>query len=260
MLHCYFNNGRYIVIKNNLTLFHFCYDIDEFSYSVLYCISLHELIGLQELKCPIEHEYVVSMRVCLEYLRRSLFSRGGIRLEQTDLSKECHDLSQSAGWHEKDCYFNNGKTVRVVQCIKIMMRRGRCECSDWLTCVPKPARRVLRHQIDAAASSLNRWHPIFPTAHYSDGPLFRRPIVPTAHYSDQLLSYKVYNIFTSVHKITLKTVSLVERWNPQSDKLAHFLSDRNTAPSLAWYVYCRSFFTSIRRAIGRWLCRKSTLD
>ena len=56
--------------------------------------------------------------------------------------------------------------------------------------------------------------PIIPTAHWSDGPLFRRPIVPTAHYSDQLLAYKVYNIFTSVHKITLKTVSLVERWNP----------------------------------------------
>ena len=71
------------------------------------------------------------------------------------------------------------------------------------------------------------------TSHFSDSPLFRRPIVPTAHYSDQLLSYKVYNIFTSVHEITLKTVSLVERWNPQSDKLAHFLSDRNTAPSLA---------------------------
>ena len=75
--------------------------------------------------------------------------------------------------------------------------------------------------------------PIIPTAHWSDGLLFRRPIVPTAHYSDQLLAYKVYNIFTSVHKITLKTVSLVERWNPQSDKLAHFLSDTNTAPSLA---------------------------
>ena len=83
MLHCYFNNGRYIVIKNYLTLFHFCFEINEFSYSVLYCISLHELIGLQELKCYIEHEYVVLMRVCIEYLRRSLFSRGGIRLEQT---------------------------------------------------------------------------------------------------------------------------------------------------------------------------------
>ena len=33
--------------------------------------------------------------------------------------------------------------------------------------------------------------------------------------------------------IALCLVSLVERWNPQSDKLAHFLSDRNTAPSLA---------------------------
>ena len=83
MLHCYFNNGRYIVIKNYLTLFHFCYEINEFSYSVLNCISLHELISLQELKCYIEHECVVLMRVCLEYLRRSLFSRGGIRLEQT---------------------------------------------------------------------------------------------------------------------------------------------------------------------------------
>ena len=83
MLHCYFNNGTYIVIKNYLTLFHFCYEINEFSNYVLYCISLHELIGLQELKCYNEHEYVVLMRVCLEYLRRSLFSRGGIRLEQT---------------------------------------------------------------------------------------------------------------------------------------------------------------------------------
>ena len=83
MLHCYFNNGRYIVTKNYLTLFHFCYEINGFSYSVLYCISLHELIGLQELKCYIEHECVMLMRVCLEYLRRSLFSRGGIRLEQT---------------------------------------------------------------------------------------------------------------------------------------------------------------------------------
>ena len=81
MLHCYFNNARYIVIKNYLTLFHFCYEINEFRYSVLYCISLHELISLQELKCYIE--CVVLMRVCLEYLRRSLFSRGGIRLEQT---------------------------------------------------------------------------------------------------------------------------------------------------------------------------------
>ena len=83
MLHCYFNNGRYIVIKNYLTLFYFCDEINEFSYSVLYCIRLHELISLQELKCYIEHECVVLMRGCLEYLRRSLFSRGGIRLEQT---------------------------------------------------------------------------------------------------------------------------------------------------------------------------------
>ena len=109
MLHCFFNNGSHIVIKNDLTLFHFCYEINEFSYSVLYCISLHEFISLQELKCYIEHECVVLMRVCLEYLRRSLFLRGGIRLEQSDLSKECHDLSQSADWHEKDCYFNNLK-------------------------------------------------------------------------------------------------------------------------------------------------------
>ena len=83
MLHCYFNNGRYIAIKNYLILFHFCHEINEFSYSVLYCISLHGLIRLQELKCYIEHECVVLMRVCLEYLRRSLFSRGGLRLEQT---------------------------------------------------------------------------------------------------------------------------------------------------------------------------------
>ena len=40
--------------------------------------------------------------------------------------------------------------------IKIMMRRGRCECSDWLKCVPKAARPVLRCQIDVVASSLNR--------------------------------------------------------------------------------------------------------
>ena len=104
---CYFNNGRYIVIKNHLTLFHFFYEINEFSYLVLYCISL------QELKCYIEHECVVLMRACLEYMRRRLFSRGSIRLgTNSDLSKECHDLSQSAGWHEKDCYFNNGKSVR----------------------------------------------------------------------------------------------------------------------------------------------------
>ena len=68
MLHCYFNNGRYNVIKNYLTLFHFCYEINEFSYSVLYSISWHELISLQELKCYtcIEHECVVLMRVCLD--------------------------------------------------------------------------------------------------------------------------------------------------------------------------------------------------
>ena len=79
MLHCYFNNGRYIVtllVKNYLTLFHFCYETNEISYSVLYCISLHELISLQELECYIEHERAVD-------LRRSLFSRGGSKLEQT---------------------------------------------------------------------------------------------------------------------------------------------------------------------------------
>ena len=110
MLHCYFNNGRYIVIKNYLTLFHFCYEMNEFSYSVLYCISLHKLISLQDLNvtCPLSYHtwifdlmssrnmylfnaYIYTyillnvnvLRVCLEYLRRSLFSRGGIRLEQT---------------------------------------------------------------------------------------------------------------------------------------------------------------------------------
>ena len=81
MLHCYFeNNGRYIVIKKYLTLFHFCYEMNEYSYSVLYCISLHGLISLQDLNVTLN---VNVLRVCLEYLRRSLFSRGGIRLEQT---------------------------------------------------------------------------------------------------------------------------------------------------------------------------------
>ena len=28
---------------------------------------------------------------------------------------------------------------RRLYCIKFLMRRGRCECSDWPTCVPKPA-------------------------------------------------------------------------------------------------------------------------
>ena len=37
-----------------------------------------------------------------------------------------------------------------------MMRRGRCEFSDWWTRVQKPVRCVLRRQIDADASSLNR--------------------------------------------------------------------------------------------------------
>ena len=37
-----------------------------------------------------------------------------------------------------------------------MTRCVRCECSDWLTCVPKPAGRVLRRQIGVGASSLNR--------------------------------------------------------------------------------------------------------
>ena len=54
--------------------------MNEFSYSVLYCISLHELISLQDLNVTLN---VNVLRVCLEYLRRSLFSRGGIRLEQT---------------------------------------------------------------------------------------------------------------------------------------------------------------------------------
>ena len=42
------------------------------------------------------------------------------------------------------------------------MWRGWCGCSDWQTCVPTPARRVLRSQIDADVSSLNIplcvWH------------------------------------------------------------------------------------------------------
>ena len=116
MLHCYFNNGRYIVIKNYLTLFHFCYEINEFSYSVLYCISLHELISLQELKCYIEHECVVLMRGCLEYLRRSLFSRGGIRLEQTVifLRNVMIFLKVPVGIR-KTATLTMKKTVRVVQ-------------------------------------------------------------------------------------------------------------------------------------------------
>ena len=92
------------------------------------------------------------------------------------------------------------------------------------------------------------WHPIFPTANYSDGPLFQRPIIPTNYYPIK---------YPSVHKITLKTVSLVERWNPQFDKLGHFLSDRSTPP-LCMTCLMRLFFTSIRRAIGRWLCRKKS--
>ena len=38
----------------------------------------------------------------------------------------------------------------------IITQRVPCECSDWLTCVPKPVRRVLRRQYDTDASSLNR--------------------------------------------------------------------------------------------------------
>ena len=41
-------------------------------------------------------------------------------------------------------------------CITFLMRRGRSECSDWLTCVPNPARCVLRRHCDADASGLNR--------------------------------------------------------------------------------------------------------
>ena len=40
--------------------------------------------------------------------------------------------------------------------INIIRHCVRHECSDWLICVPKPARRVLRLQIDANASSLNK--------------------------------------------------------------------------------------------------------
>ena len=36
------------------------------------------------------------------------------------------------------------------------MRRSRSECSDLLTCVPNPARCVLRRHYDADASGLNR--------------------------------------------------------------------------------------------------------
>ena len=40
--------------------------------------------------------------------------------------------------------------------LNFSMRRGRPECTDWLTYVPKPARCVLRRQIDAGASGQNR--------------------------------------------------------------------------------------------------------
>ena len=46
-----YNNGRYIVINNYMTL-SICYEMNEFSYIVLYCIILHEL------KFYIEHDFV----------------------------------------------------------------------------------------------------------------------------------------------------------------------------------------------------------
>ena len=45
---------------------------------------------------------------------------------------------------------------RRLYCINYLMRRGRFECSDWQTCVPIPARCVLRRHYDADASGLNR--------------------------------------------------------------------------------------------------------
>ena len=96
------------------------------------------------------------------------------------------------------------------------------------------------------------------TSHFSDSPFFRRPIVPTTHCSDDQLFrqpinptnyYQVINKFMPVHKITLKAVSLVERWNPQSDSLAGFLSDSNPPPPL------RDISTadySLLRFAGRW--------
>ena len=36
-----------------MTLFHFCHEMNEFIYIVLYCIIL------KELKCNIEHDFVV---------------------------------------------------------------------------------------------------------------------------------------------------------------------------------------------------------
>ena len=125
MLHCYFNNGRYIVIKNYLTLFHFCYEMNEFSYSVLYCISLHELISLQDLNVTLN---VNVLRVCLEYLRRSLFSRGGIRLEQTVIFLRNVMIFLKVPVYEKDCYFYNEKktTLGVVQTyVTVVIQRQR---------------------------------------------------------------------------------------------------------------------------------------
>ena len=37
---------------------------------------------------------------------------------------------------------------------------------------------------------------IFPTARYSDGPLFRRPIIPTTHCSDSPLFRPVIKYIT----------------------------------------------------------------
>ena len=52
-------------------------------------------------------------------------------------------------------------------------------------------------------------------------------------------------MFTPVHKITLKTVFLEERRNIQSGSLANCVT-----------CLLPIIFTSIRRAIGRWICTK----
>ena len=45
---------------------------------------------------------------------------------------------------------------RCCYCMKIIAFHVHCECWDYLTCVPKPARHVLCCQIDTDASSLNK--------------------------------------------------------------------------------------------------------
>ena len=89
--------------------------VDEFSYTLLYCIIL------QELKCYIEHNFVVFvvwMRVWLDWFEAELiFKRRRQTWTNSNLSKAGNDLSISAGWHEKDFYLYNERknTLDVVQ-------------------------------------------------------------------------------------------------------------------------------------------------